>query len=67
MKKIILLVLIIINIIAQNSYATEGIVESQMEILDMSSIIKEGKNYTNEIFPEIDIENYLLDLINRDN
>ena len=62
MKKIILLVLIIINIIAQNSYATEGIVESQMEILDMSSIIKEGKNYTNEIFPEIDIENYLLDL-----
>ena len=56
--RIVILVFIIINFIASVSYGTDGIVESQLEVLDMSSIINEGKKYTNEIFPEIDIEIY---------
>ena len=57
--KIVILVFIIINFIASVSYGTDGIVESQLEVLDMSSIINEGKKYTNEIFPEINIEKCL--------
>ena len=57
--KIVILVFIIINFIASVSYGTDGIVESQLEVLDMSSIINEGKKYTNEIFPEIHIEKCL--------
>ena len=57
--RIVILVFIIINFIASVSYGTDGIVESQLEVLDMSSIINEGKKYTNEIFPEIDIEKCL--------
>lgn len=60
--KIIFLVLIIINIIGQSSYATEEIVKSELEVLDMSSVVKEGKKYTNEIFPEIDIEKSLSEI-----
>lgn len=60
--KIIFLILIIINIIGNCSYAMDGMIESQLEVLDMSSVVKEGKNYTNDVFPEIDIESYLLDL-----
>lgn len=57
--KIIFLVLIIINFISTVSYGTEEIVESQLEVLDMSAVINEGKKYTNEVFPEINIENCL--------
>lgn len=57
--KIIFLVLVIINFISTVSYGTEEIVESQLEVLDMSAVINEGKKYTNEVFPEINIENCL--------
>lgn len=60
--KIIFLILIITNIIGHSSYATDEIVESQIEILDMSSIVKEGKKYTKDIFPEIDIENSISEI-----
>ena len=57
--KIIFFVLMIISFSSTVSYGTQEIVESQLEVLDMSAVISEGKKYTNEIFPEIDIENYL--------
>ena len=57
--KIIFFVLMIISFSSTVSYGTQEIVESQLEVLDMSSIINEGKKYTNEIFPEIDIEKCL--------
>lgn len=61
--KIIFLVLLIINIITNNSYATDAIIDSQLEVLDMSSVVDEGKKYTNEVFPDIDIDNYLKEVI----
>lgn len=60
-NKIIFLVLVIINLITNISYGTEEIVESQLEILDISSIVIQGKKYTNEVFPEIDIGNCLIE------
>lgn len=45
------------------TYATEAMIEEQLEVLDMSSIIKEGKKYTSEVFPEIDINQSLADVI----
>lgn len=61
--KIIFLILLIINIIPNRSYGTDEIINSQLEILDMSSIVSEGKKYTNEVFPEIDIDHYLAEVL----
>ena len=62
--RIIILVLLIINIITNNTYATNEIIDSQLEALDMSSIVREGKKYTSEVFPDINIENILSETIN---
>ncbi len=41
------------------SYATDAIISSQMEALDLSSFIKEGENYTQDIYPDIDFNDFL--------
>lgn len=42
-----------------SSYATDAIISSQMEALNLSSFIKEGENYTQDIYPDIDLNNFL--------
>ena len=53
-RKIIVIFLIIISI---NSvvYATDKIIASEMESLNLSSFIREGEKYTKEVFKDIDI------------
>lgn len=41
------------------SFATEEIIEEQMETLNISSFIEEGEKYTKEIFPDIEISKLL--------
>ena len=45
--------------INSSSYATDAIIESQMEVLDLSSFVREGENYTKEVFPEADVDKLL--------
>ena len=58
MKKIII-ILIILLIIPSTSFATDQIIESQMEVLNLGSFITEGEKYTKEIFPEINVKNLI--------
>lgn len=53
-RKIIAIFLIVISI---NSvvYATDKIIASEMESLNLSSFIREGEKYTKEVFKDIDI------------
>lgn len=57
-KKIIILFIIIYFAILPLSYATDAIISSQMEALNLSSFIKEGENYTKEIFPDVDFNDF---------
>ncbi len=63
MKVKIIILMFLIIIIPTTSNATDEIIESQLKALDMSEIITEGKKYTKEIFPEINMDNYLNDII----
>lgn len=45
------------------SFATEEIIEEQMESLNISSFIEEGEKYTKEIFPDIEISELLSDAL----
>lgn len=58
-KKIIILFILIYFFILPNAFATEEIMSSQMEALNLSSFIKEGENYTKDIFPDIDLNDFL--------
>lgn len=58
-KKIIVLFIIIYFSIIPLSYATDAIISSQMEALNLSSFIKEGEAYTKEIFPDMDLNSFL--------
>lgn len=49
-KKIFIIFILIMIFIIQNSYATDEIIESQMEALNLSSFISQGKEYTKEVF-----------------
>lgn len=55
MKKILILVLLLI-LIPNNSIATEQIINDQMEALNLSSFITEGEKYTKETFPDLNVE-----------
>lgn len=60
MKKVLFLVLIMGLYFSNNSFAlNEEIINSQKENLNISSFIAEAEKYTNEIFPEISINNLL--------
>lgn len=65
-SKIIFLSILIISMISNQAYAAEVMIEEQLEVLDMSSMVKEGKKYTNEVFPEMDMEKTLTDVIKGD-
>lgn len=58
-KKIIILFIITYFSIIPLSHATDAIISSQMEALNLSSFIKEGENYTEEIFPDINLNDFL--------
>ena len=63
-KKIIILFILINIFILPNSYATEEIIASQMEVLNISSFIKEGQAYTEDVFPDMDLNEFLNSAIN---
>ena len=58
-KKILMLVILIYIFLFPKVYATEEIISSQMEALNLSSLIKEGENYTKEVFPNINLNEFL--------
>ena len=58
-RKIIILFVLIYIFIIPNSYATDEIISSQMDALNLSSFIDEGEKYTEEIFPDIDLNSLL--------
>ena len=63
-KKILILLFIIYLIIIQNTYATDEIISSQMDQINISSFIKEGEKYTKEVFPDISLDDLLSSAIN---
>lgn len=58
-KKIFLLICIIYIFFTNTIYATDTIIESQLNELDLSAFIKAGENYTKEIFPDINVDELL--------
>lgn len=58
-KKIITLFILILIFANKYTYATDEIISSQMDALNLSSFIEEGQNYTEEVFPEVDLNNFL--------
>ena len=63
LKKIILVFFIIINI-SIPSYATNEIIEEQMEVLNISDFINEAEEYTEDAFPNLNINELLNSAIN---
>ncbi len=57
--KIVVSIFIILITCLNTSYATDAVIESQLNALDLSAFIKEGENYTKEIFPDIDVNKLL--------
>lgn len=58
MNKIFLLIIILI-LIPNVSFATDVVVKEQMEALNLGTFIAEGENYTKETFPELNIQEIL--------
>lgn len=55
----ILILTVILILVNKNSFATEEIIKSQLETLNISSIIENGNKYAKENFPEMDTNNLL--------
>ena len=65
MKKAIIIFVFLILCIGNESIATDGeIIQSQKDSLKISSFIEEAQKYTEEIFPDIDMDNLLSSAIN---
>lgn len=63
-KKILLIFFILIfSFINYITYATDEIITSQMEALNISSFIKEGEKYTKEAFPDMNLNDFLTSAI----
>ena len=58
-RKIITIFILINLSIIPKSYATDEIISSQMEALNLSSFINEGEKYTKGIFPDMDLNDLL--------
>ena len=58
-KKITIIFILIYFIVPSNIYSTDEIISSQMEALNLSSFIDEGEKYTEDIFPDIDLNTLL--------
>lgn len=59
MLKKILIIFFIIIIFSGSVRATNAIIESQLDALNLSSFIQEGEKYTKDIFKDIDMEEVL--------
>lgn len=57
--KILIIFILILIFNSSISIATEEIIKEQSEILNISSFVEEGENYTKEVFPEISINELL--------
>ena len=63
-KKILLIFFILIfSFVNYITYATDEIISSQMDALNISSFIKEGEKYTKEVFPDISLNDFLTSAI----
>lgn len=63
-KKILLIFSILIfSFVNYITYATDEIISSQMDALNISSFIKEGEKYTKEVFPDISLNDFLTSAI----
>ena len=58
-KKVIISLILIYMIIIPNTFATDEIISSQMDEINISSFIKEGEEYTKEVFPDISLKDLL--------
>lgn len=58
-KRIIIICILIYLITTPNVYGTEEIISSQMDALNLSSVIKEGESYTKDAFPDINLNELL--------
>lgn len=58
LKKIVIL-FILFSVFPYTVQATNQLVESQLEALNLSSFIKEGEKYTKDIFEDLDVEELL--------
>lgn len=59
-KKILLIFSILIfSFVNYITYATDEIISSQMDALNISSFIKEGEKYTKKVFPDISLNDFL--------
>ena len=59
-KKILVIFFILIfSFINYITYATDEIITSQMKVLNISSFIKEGEKYTKEVFPDMNLNDFL--------
>lgn len=58
-KKIITLFILILIFANKYTYATDEIISSQMEALNLSSFIEEGQSYTKDVFPDMDLNSML--------
>ncbi len=58
-KRILVIFILIYLIIIPSSYSTDEIISSQMEALNLSSFMTEGKKYTEDVFPDMDLNELL--------
>ena len=63
-KKIIITLILIYITIISKTYATDEIISSQMEAINMKSFIREGEKYTKDVFPDIDLDDLIGSAIN---
>ena len=63
-KRIIIFLILTVLFMPNIVYGTDKIINEQMKLLDISSFIQEGENYTKDIFPEIDLNDILVSSIN---
>ena len=57
-KRVFIIVIFIITI-PSVSFATDRIINDQLDTLDLGTFIKEGEKYTKEIFPELNVKNLI--------
>ena len=58
-KKIVIIYILINTIWIPKTYATDEIILSQMDALNINSFTQEGDKYTKEVFPDIDTKQLL--------
>lgn len=54
MKKICLVIFLILILYPSCAYANEEVLSTQMDILNISTFIREGERFTSDVFPDLD-------------